>query len=156
MAVVSPAGAWLGQRARLGWFQADQLLGVVLHETAHVARGDLWAGLLQRSAAAMFWWCAPLHRLNRLLGDVREEMWDKSQAELMNILTPEQRAKFREHEIASQVEWVKTVTNPVSLTEEQWTRIRAAFKEDRKADDFRRLPQAIEDVLTAEQKQAIA
>lgn len=55
---------------------AEQLSAVLVHEAAHIAHGDLWIGLLQRIAATLFWWCPPLHRLNRRLADLREERCD--------------------------------------------------------------------------------
>jgi len=54
----------------------EQWHAVVLHEAAHIARGDLWVGLLQRLAAALFWWCPLMHVLNRRLGELREELCD--------------------------------------------------------------------------------
>ena len=55
---------------------ADRLAAVLVHESAHVAHGDLWVAMLQRLAAVAFWWCPPLHRLNRQLADVREDICD--------------------------------------------------------------------------------
>ena len=54
----------------------EKLSAVLLHEAAHVAHGDLWVGLLQHAVAAVFWWCPPVHRLNRRLAEVREEICD--------------------------------------------------------------------------------
>ena len=54
----------------------EQWHAVVLHEAAHIARGDLGVGLLQRLAAALFWWCPLLHLLNRRLSELREELCD--------------------------------------------------------------------------------
>ena len=54
----------------------EQWHAVVLHEAAHIARGDMGVGLLQRLAAALFWWCPLLHVLNRRLGELREELCD--------------------------------------------------------------------------------
>ena len=54
----------------------EKLTAVLLHEAAHVAHGDLWVGLLQHAVAAVFWWCPPVHRLNRRLAEVREEICD--------------------------------------------------------------------------------
>jgi len=54
----------------------DQLDAVLVHELAHVVRRDPWVGLLQRLAAAFYWWCPLVHRLNRRLADVREELCD--------------------------------------------------------------------------------
>jgi beta-lactamase regulating signal transducer with metallopeptidase domain len=67
--VVLPAG----MATTLG---REKLAAVLLHEAAHVAHGDLWVGLLQHAVAAVFWWCPPVHRLNRRLADVREEICD--------------------------------------------------------------------------------
>ena len=54
----------------------QQLRAVVLHQTAHVAHGDLWVGLLERLAGLMFWWCPLVHRLNRRLSELREDICD--------------------------------------------------------------------------------
>ncbi len=53
-----------------------QLHAVMLHEMAHVARRDPWVGLAQRLAAALYWWCPPVFRLNKRLTDLREEVCD--------------------------------------------------------------------------------
>lgn len=68
-AVVLPAGM-----ATL--LEPKKLSAVLLHEAAHVVHGDLWVGLLQHAVAAVFWWCPPVHRLNRRLAEVREEICD--------------------------------------------------------------------------------
>jgi beta-lactamase regulating signal transducer with metallopeptidase domain len=49
---------------------------VLLHEAAHVARRDPLAALAQRLAVALFWWCAPMHRLSRRLDELRETVCD--------------------------------------------------------------------------------
>ena len=54
----------------------EKLAAVLTHEAAHVVHGDLWVGLLQHAVAAIYWWCPPVHRLNRRLGEVREEICD--------------------------------------------------------------------------------
>jgi beta-lactamase regulating signal transducer with metallopeptidase domain len=56
--------------------EPEKLSAVLLHEAAHVVHGDLWVGLLQHAVAAVFWWCPPVHRLNRRLAEVREEICD--------------------------------------------------------------------------------
>ena len=56
--------------------ERQKLSAVLLHEAAHVVHGDLWVGLLQHAVAAVFWWCPPVHRLNRRLAAVREEICD--------------------------------------------------------------------------------
>jgi beta-lactamase regulating signal transducer with metallopeptidase domain len=42
----------------------------------HVARRDPWVGLAQRLAAALYWWCPLVARLNRQLAELREELCD--------------------------------------------------------------------------------
>ena len=68
-AVVLPAGMATS-------LEPEKLSAVLLHEAAHVVHGDLWVGLLQHAVAAVFWWCPPVHRLNRRLAEVREEICD--------------------------------------------------------------------------------
>jgi hypothetical protein len=68
-AVVLPAGMATS-------LEREKLSAVLLHEAAHVVHGDLWVGLLQHAVAAVFWWCPPVHRLNRRLAEVREEICD--------------------------------------------------------------------------------
>lgn len=54
----------------------DQLRAVLQHEMAHIARFDLWIGLVQQAAHIMHWW-NPLVRLtNRRIADVREQICD--------------------------------------------------------------------------------
>jgi len=56
---------------------ADQLRAVLKHEMAHLARRDLWIGLLQQAAQIIYWW-NPLVRLaNRQLADLREQICDE-------------------------------------------------------------------------------
>jgi len=55
----------------------DQLRAVIKHEMAHVARRDLWIGMLQQVAQMIHWW-NPLVRLaNRQLADLREQICDE-------------------------------------------------------------------------------
>lgn len=53
-----------------------RLRAILLHEAAHVVRRDLWVGVLQRLAAALYWWNPLVHRVNRQLNDVRESLCD--------------------------------------------------------------------------------
>jgi beta-lactamase regulating signal transducer with metallopeptidase domain/thiol-disulfide isomerase/thioredoxin len=54
----------------------DQLVAVIQHEMAHIARADLWVGLLQQAASIIHWW-NPLVRLaSRELADLREQICD--------------------------------------------------------------------------------
>jgi biopolymer transport protein ExbD len=55
---------------------ADALQAVLLHELAHIARRDLWIGLLQRLCTAIYWWNPLVRGLNRRLSDVRENVCD--------------------------------------------------------------------------------
>lgn len=53
-----------------------QFQGILVHEMAHIVRGDTWIGLLQRIVAVL-WWPHPLvHLLNRMLSRAREEVCD--------------------------------------------------------------------------------
>jgi hypothetical protein len=54
----------------------DELQAVVLHELAHLARGDHWTGLVESLVRAAFWWCPPVLVLTRRLGDLREQLCD--------------------------------------------------------------------------------
>ncbi|MBN2577896.1 MAG: hypothetical protein JXB10_02815 [Pirellulales bacterium] len=49
---------------------------VLLHESAHVARGDLWVGLGQRIAAIIFWWHPLVHWIGNAIAELREEICD--------------------------------------------------------------------------------
>jgi Spy/CpxP family protein refolding chaperone len=85
------------------------------------------------------------------------EAMKKSQSELDNILTPEQKEKQQESRMTG---WIKALTDPVELTDEQMKKLKAAYVELTKAADHegmeRKLPEVIQDVLTAGQKAAIA
>ena len=54
----------------------DEMQGIILHETAHIAHRDHAVGLLQRMAGAFFWWNPVVRLLNRALGEAREEICD--------------------------------------------------------------------------------
>jgi hypothetical protein len=61
----------------IGWdLDDDQLESILLHETAHVVHRDHWVGLLARLTAVMLWWHPLVHRMNRRLADLREEICD--------------------------------------------------------------------------------
>lgn len=61
----------------LGWELDDrQLESVLLHETAHIVHRDHLVGLAGRLASAMFWWHPLVHRMNRRLADLREDICD--------------------------------------------------------------------------------
>ncbi len=55
---------------------ADQLRAVLLHELAHIARRDLWIGLLQQAARIVHWWNPFVHWANQRLADLREQICD--------------------------------------------------------------------------------
>jgi beta-lactamase regulating signal transducer with metallopeptidase domain/uncharacterized GH25 family protein len=54
----------------------EQLLTALVHECAHVVRGDPVVRLLQRLAAVLFWPHPLVHLLNRRLDQAREEVCD--------------------------------------------------------------------------------
>jgi Spy/CpxP family protein refolding chaperone len=84
------------------------------------------------------------------------EAMKKSQGELDNILTPPQREKLKESRMMG---WIKALTDPVQLTDEQTKKLKAAYGELTKAGHEvmeRKLPELVQSVLTAEQKVTIA
>jgi beta-lactamase regulating signal transducer with metallopeptidase domain len=54
----------------------QQLLSVLIHESAHIIRRDGIAGLYQRTLAALFWFHPLIHLVNHLLDRAREEVCD--------------------------------------------------------------------------------
>jgi len=68
-AIVLPKG--LEQEAADGPLEA-----LLVHELAHVTRGDHWTGLAQRLAAVLYWWNPLVHRINDHLAQAREEICD--------------------------------------------------------------------------------
>ena len=81
------------------------------------------------------------------------ELMKKSQADLNNLLTAQQRAKQQEHQMST---WLKSLTDPAKLSDEQTQRARAAYAElAKKSDDaalWRKWPEAIQKILALEQK----
>ena len=65
----------LPESAPATWEQ-PQWEAVLLHEAAHIARGDHWAALAQRIAVIQFWWCPLVYRLARRLNELRENICD--------------------------------------------------------------------------------
>ena len=55
---------------------SDQLRAVIQHEMAHIARRDLWIGLLQQVAQIVYWWNPLVSLANRQLADLREQICD--------------------------------------------------------------------------------
>jgi beta-lactamase regulating signal transducer with metallopeptidase domain len=55
---------------------ADALRDVLVHECAHVARGDAWVGLVQRLVGVLLWPHPLVHYLNGQLTRAREEVCD--------------------------------------------------------------------------------
>jgi len=62
-----------GLSAALG---RDELLDVLVHEFAHLVRGDQIVIVLQAVARVAYWPIWPVHWLNRLLANAREEVCD--------------------------------------------------------------------------------
>lgn len=54
----------------------EQLQAVMQHELAHLARRDLWIGLLQQIVQIVHWWNPVVHLANRQLADLREQICD--------------------------------------------------------------------------------
>lgn len=65
----------LPEPAPAPWDQ-PQWEAVLLHEGAHIARGDPWALLAQRIAVILFWWCPLVYLLARRLNELRENICD--------------------------------------------------------------------------------
>jgi Spy/CpxP family protein refolding chaperone len=78
--------------------------------------------------------------------------WKKSQADLNNLLTPEQHATLKEHQLVTSVQ---AMTRPAILTDEQWKKIRSARK-GAQATDWQATGKVLEETLTIRQKEAIA
>jgi beta-lactamase regulating signal transducer with metallopeptidase domain len=57
-------------------WQQPQWEAVLLHEAAHIARGDHWAALAQRLAITLFWWCPLVYVVARRLNALRENICD--------------------------------------------------------------------------------
>jgi beta-lactamase regulating signal transducer with metallopeptidase domain len=60
----------------LGTVSDSELHDVLVHEAAHLRRGDQWIVLLQELAAALYWPIVSIHALNRGLQRAREEVCD--------------------------------------------------------------------------------
>jgi beta-lactamase regulating signal transducer with metallopeptidase domain len=59
-----------------GTLNEPEIEGILLHEAAHVARGDHLAGLLERLARIAFWWNPLVRALCAALDDAQEELCD--------------------------------------------------------------------------------
>jgi beta-lactamase regulating signal transducer with metallopeptidase domain len=55
---------------------ATRLRDVLIHECAHILRGDLWVNLVQRLASIFWWWHPGVIGLNAQLAQSREEVCD--------------------------------------------------------------------------------
>ncbi len=55
---------------------AEQLRAILIHEMAHLVHHHHWIGLMQWLAGIMFWWNPLLHRVNRGIMQLREEICD--------------------------------------------------------------------------------
>jgi beta-lactamase regulating signal transducer with metallopeptidase domain len=60
---------------------AATLRGIVLHEIAHIRRGDLWLALMQRVALTVFWWSPFLRLIGARLELAREMACDARAAQ---------------------------------------------------------------------------
>jgi membrane-associated protease RseP (regulator of RpoE activity) len=88
---------------------------------------------------------APLHQVMK-----------DSQKKLDDVLTPQQKEKQADHQVAT---WIKALTAPVELSEEQKQKAKAAYRELRKTAGHepteQKLPEVIFKVLTPQQRVAI-
>jgi beta-lactamase regulating signal transducer with metallopeptidase domain len=79
---VAPLAVGFGQGAvilperLLGAVSDNELRDVLVHEVAHLRRGDQWIVLLQELAGALYWPIVSVHALNRELQRAREELCD--------------------------------------------------------------------------------
>jgi Spy/CpxP family protein refolding chaperone len=82
-------------------------------------------------------------------------LFKQAQTDLENVLTPEQKTKRREAQIA---QTIKAVTEPAVLTEEQLTRIKGLLAKGNTGGEReeRQWYQSIQEVLTPEQKALVA
>ena len=67
--VLLPTG-WAGSLCR------DEMLAVLCHESAHLARRDHYVVILQELFASVLWFHPLVHLFNRMLNRVREEVCD--------------------------------------------------------------------------------
>jgi Spy/CpxP family protein refolding chaperone len=84
------------------------------------------------------------------------EAMKKANEDLQKILTPEQKAKQQDNQLTT---WIKSLTNPVQLSDEQLVKAKAACREAAKNGDFRAtyraVAEAVQAVTTPEQKTRI-
>ena len=80
----------------------------------------------------------------------------ESQKKLDEILTPQQREKQLDQQATM---WIKAMTAPIELSEEQKQKAKTAFREMQKADNsdgrWRLAPEAIAKILTPQQRTAL-
>lgn len=86
----------------------SEVQDVLVHEFAHVARGDSWISLLQRLAAVLYWPHPLVHLLSRQLSAAREEVCDNY------VLREGRRTEFAEM-LLTLSEQVQAVRIPVGL-----------------------------------------
>lgn len=97
---------------------------------------------------------AKAQKENQALFAGTSEIYSKAQKELDGVLTPEQKAKRQEARVA---QTIKSLTDGATLTPEQEKKIKAVIAESGNGETRERADyQAVQDVLTAEQKAAIA
>ena len=91
---------------------------------------------------------------NQALFAGSSEIYAKSQKELDAVLTPEQKAKRKDAQVA---QLIKSLTGGVTLTPEQETKIKAVIAEAGGGEGRERTNyKAVQDILTPEQKETIA
>ncbi len=79
LAVSFPGSSWvLLPKTCIGTMAEDQLVHVLTHEAAHIARRDPLILLLQRIHLLIWWWNPLAHSLNRRFNQAREEVCDNA------------------------------------------------------------------------------
>jgi hypothetical protein len=84
------------------------------------------------------------------------ELMKELPKELDDVLTPEQKAKQQEHQFTA---WIKSLTDPVQISDEQMQKARAAYRELKqagaRAGEERKVPEIIQNLLTPAQRAKI-
>jgi beta-lactamase regulating signal transducer with metallopeptidase domain len=110
----------LPEPAPSSW-QQPQWEAVLLHEAAHIARGDPWAVVAQRVAVLLFWWCPLVHLLARRLNELRESICDDCalQGACDRLAYAELLVESAEHFLSLQTGAHAPAWEPAALTRER-------------------------------------
>jgi Spy/CpxP family protein refolding chaperone len=86
------------------------------------------------------------------------EIYKRAQAQVMDLLTPEQKATWQEYQVMNSI---RGMFGRAKLTDDQWAKIKAAYadlakdKDARTEDIVRKLSAEVKGMLTDEQKEAM-